>query len=307
MRLFGFGKEKTVEETLAEGRAQFEGGDRKARFLTLHGLANKGEPEACYYIVRYWLKETGNGKMAKRYLRTAARANMRDAGTIMAKEYGIRDYLPPEEPKPAQPVTPEPPKPAPVPRPESTGSEPPKSASAPRPGGGLSLEERYEEGMEFFAAGKYDEAFPLLKQACPFMGPGTKNYPDGQAAMGQTYENGHDTEVKMSAVLIHYKHAAKNGNQDGMMGVVRLTSCGEKPSINECQTALEYAKQLNISDISVLEQKLADAQTEENRRPLFKAGMTAYKAKDYPKALALLEQAAEQGDDEAKETLWKDF
>ena len=48
-----FGKRKTSAEILAEGRTQFESGDFKMAFLTLHGLANKGEPEASYYIGLY--------------------------------------------------------------------------------------------------------------------------------------------------------------------------------------------------------------------------------------------------------------
>lgn len=39
-----FGKKKSTEEILAEGRVQYEKGDLKKAFLTLHGLAGKGEP-----------------------------------------------------------------------------------------------------------------------------------------------------------------------------------------------------------------------------------------------------------------------
>ena len=52
-----FGKKKPEEEILAQGRELFEGGDRKKAFLTLHGLATRGNPEACYYLVRYYLQQ----------------------------------------------------------------------------------------------------------------------------------------------------------------------------------------------------------------------------------------------------------
>lgn len=45
-----FRKEKTPEEILAEGQAQYTNGDFKKAFITLHGLAAKGNPTACYYM-----------------------------------------------------------------------------------------------------------------------------------------------------------------------------------------------------------------------------------------------------------------
>ena len=587
MGLFGFGKKKTNKEILAEGRAQFERGDLRAMFLTLHGLANKGEPEACYYIGHYWLDEKGDTRMAKKYLVTAAQSNVRDAGAIIAKEYGIRDYLPQDGAESAQPVTPEPPKPAPV-RPESepkpltadeayvkgciaytaknyaetiewwgkaeelghlnaanslaamysggtgvakspakalqhflkaaekgldlaqfnvaglynkgadgvpqdsakavywyrkaaeqgfaqaqyelgcmyadgqgtekdlaearrwlqkaaeqgmeiskqvlakldemetkaapTPAPQPKPAAAPvktddelcneasrvykedavaavrillplaekgmaraqdfiallyyrgdgvdtdakkaaewyrkaaeqgfgsscfnlalfyergigvtkdlseamhwaeqakatgqeradnliaeirhnmeveknrrkvtapstpKPGDNLSPEERYKKGMAFFHAGKYDDAFPLLDRVCPCLGPLKNKYPDGQAALGWMYEQGRGVEQDDLDADWHYKIAAQNGNRDGMAGFVRLTSKENTPSLNDCQTALDYAKQLNMNEVSALEAKLPEAQ--------YAKGKAAYDAEDYTKAFTLLEQAAVQG------------
>lgn len=100
-----FGKKKTPEELLAEGRAQFESGDLKKMFLTLHGLANKGEPEACYYIGYYWLKERKDKGMAKSYLKTAAEHGHGEAARLLYSTYGILTQ-PPREAKaaPAEPA-----------------------------------------------------------------------------------------------------------------------------------------------------------------------------------------------------------
>lgn len=89
-----FGKKKTPEELLTEGRAQFESGDMRHMFMTLHGLANKGNPEACYYIGIYWLKEKSDKSMAKMYLTTAAKGGQADAAKLLAEQLGVRDFCP---------------------------------------------------------------------------------------------------------------------------------------------------------------------------------------------------------------------
>lgn len=109
-----FGKRKTSAEILAEGRTQFESGDFKMAFLTLHGLANKGEPEASYYIGLYWLREKNDKGMAKKYLITAAKAHVRDAAQLLAAEYAIQDYLSKDTVSQAKPE----PKPEPHPAPQ---------------------------------------------------------------------------------------------------------------------------------------------------------------------------------------------
>ena len=83
-----FGKKKPVEETLAEGRTLFEQGNRKKAFLTLHGLAAKGNPEACYYIGRYYLEEQQNPELGESFLQKAAKGGYVGAAEILAKQFG---------------------------------------------------------------------------------------------------------------------------------------------------------------------------------------------------------------------------
>lgn len=140
-------------------------------------------------------------------------------------------------------------------------------SSEPKPGDELSPEERYRKGMELFQAGDYDGAFPLLKRTCPFIGSRKNKYPDGQAAIGWMYENGCGTEKSDTSARPHYRIAAQNGSRDGMAGMVRLIARKDVPSADECQTALEYAKQLGTSEaeaaVSTLEKKLSEAQLRE--------------------------------------------
>lgn len=80
-----FGKKKTPEEILAEGRAQYEKGDSKKAFLTLHGLAGKGEPQACYYVGKIYLERKVKN-LAQSFLTTAAKGGIQDAALLLAKE-----------------------------------------------------------------------------------------------------------------------------------------------------------------------------------------------------------------------------
>lgn len=201
---------------------------------------------------------------------------------------------------------------------------------AEKPVDELTLEERYEKGMIQFRAGKYDEAFPLLKRACPMivMKMMKNKHPEEQAALAWMYENGHGTEAKASAAYVHYRNAARCGNVDGMKGVVRLTAQKDDASVDNCQTALEYARQLGdeaVALIPVLERKLADAQRretaqaeqkkrEQEQEQQFADAMTAYKAGEacffsddslnYPKnALIWYEKAAKAGNKEAEKRI----
>ena len=125
-----FGRKKSPEEILAEGRAQFIQGDLKKAFLTLHKLAAQGNAQAGYYIGRIYL-ERKERSLAQRFLTAAAWGGVEEAGTLLAREFGVRDYLP-QDAAPAPAPAPEPPKPAPAPAPEPK-PEPPKPAPAPEP------------------------------------------------------------------------------------------------------------------------------------------------------------------------------
>lgn len=144
--------------------------------------------------------------------------------------------------------------------------------AANAPSAEMTSEERYTKGMALFQAGDYDGAFPLLKRACSLIGSRKDKYPDGQAAMGWMYENGQGTETKGSMAYTHYKIAARNGNKDGMAGMVRLTAKKDVPSIDECQRALDYIKQLGTEEakslLSTVEQKLTEVQKREELKEL---------------------------------------
>ena len=131
-----FGRKKSPEEILAEGRAQFIQGDLKKAFLTLHKLAAQGNAQAGYYIGRIYL-ERKERSLAQRFLTAAAWGGVEEAGTLLAREFGVRDYLPRDAapapapaPEPKPEPKPEPPKPAPAPEPEAKPE--PKAAPTPK-------------------------------------------------------------------------------------------------------------------------------------------------------------------------------
>lgn len=117
MGLFGFGKKRTPAEILSEGRLQYVKGNLKKALSILRTLADEGDPQACCYVGRIYL-ELKDKSSAKPYLLTAAKGGIADAATLLAAEFGIRDYLPNEEEavskvvapaaeKPAQEIAPE--------------------------------------------------------------------------------------------------------------------------------------------------------------------------------------------------------
>lgn len=93
MGLFGFGKKKTPAEILAEGRAQYVKGDLKKALQTFRNLAEKGEPQACCYTGKIYLEQKEKS-LAQPFLTIAAKGGQIDAAQLLAKEFGVRDYLP---------------------------------------------------------------------------------------------------------------------------------------------------------------------------------------------------------------------
>lgn len=195
-------------------------------------------------------------------------------------------------------------KPAPAPKPE------------PQPGDDLTPEERYTKGMELFKAGDYAAAYALLRRVGRLFGAHKDDHPDAQTALGWMYEHGRGVEEPLDHMaLSHYKIAAKGSDRQGMDGVVRLTARKETPSVEECQTALDYIAQLETPEAAALrpamEEKLAEAQKQAaiqaekkqaaaRAEQLYQEGITAYKADDYEKALDLFGKAAEQGNVDAQ-------
>ena len=77
-----FWKKKTPDKILAEGRSQFKSGDLNRAFSTVQELADKGEPEACYYVGVYWLKKDDKCT-AEKYLATAAGGGWQEAARLL--------------------------------------------------------------------------------------------------------------------------------------------------------------------------------------------------------------------------------
>ena len=93
----GLFRKKTPKEILAEGKAQYVKGDLKKAFITLHGLAAKGNPQACYYIGRLYL-EWKDKSLAQSFLTTAAKGGEKDAAALLSREFGIQEE-PPQKPQ----------------------------------------------------------------------------------------------------------------------------------------------------------------------------------------------------------------
>ena len=77
-----FLKKKTPDKILAEGRSQFKSGNLNRAFSTVQELADKGEPEACYYVGVYWLKKDDKCT-AEKYLATAAGGGWQEAARLL--------------------------------------------------------------------------------------------------------------------------------------------------------------------------------------------------------------------------------
>lgn len=139
----------------------------------------------------------------------------------------------------------------------------------------LSPEEKYQKGMELFRAGKYEEAYTLLRAVCkPLYLKWNKDkniYSAGQAALGWMCETGSGTKQDASSASMHYRNAIDNAtgvpDKNGMAGFVRLTTRAEQPTLKACDMALDYVKQLSTAEakaaVPALEKKLAEAQLRE--------------------------------------------
>ena len=239
-----FGKKKTPEETVAEGRAQFESGDFKKAFLTLHGLANKGEPEASYYIGLYWLREKHDKGMAKKYLTTAAKAHVRDAAQLLAAEYGTRDDLPKDAvPQPA---------PEPAPKAEAPAQ---KSAPQPKPAPKAAPKAEapdqeaqavFQSGMRSYMAKDYAKALSFFQQAAE------QGHAKAQFNCGVMYDNGEGTAADKAKALYWYEKAAELGHAQAQFNCGRLYSKGEGTAVDKGKALYWFEK--------AAEQGQADAQ-----------------------------------------------
>ncbi len=158
-----------------------------------------------------------------------------------------------------------------------------------------------ERGLNLFRAKHYDQAFSLLAEVCPLEGEDPDLNPQGHVALGWLYENRRTTEEDKRIALRHYTIAARKGNQEGMKGVVRLSSVLDGLSVEECQLALRYLKRQDeeIRDLLQprLEKKLEDATNlhRDEAQELYREGISAFQEENYGDALPLLERSAGLG------------
>ena len=251
--------------------------------------AEQGRGRACFNLAIFYERGIGVEKdlaEALRWAEKAKEAGYEKSGDLIAE---VRFWLEKEENQ--------------------------KKASDAQTDEELTSEEKYARGMELFRAGDYEGAFSMLRKVCRAIGAQKGKYPDGQAAMGWMYEHRQGVEAKDGMAQMHYRIAARNGDRDGMAGVVRLTAKAESPGVSECETALKYVNQLGTEEakafLNALEQKMAEAQKreaeeterkqrEEELERTFDEGVKAYREKDYARAFYCFEKAAEQGSDAAQ-------
>lgn len=128
-----FGKKKTPEEILSEGRALYDKGDYSKAALVLLKASGKEKGEVDYWIGRCYLalneKKPGKGnqKLAEQNLRFAAEAGHVEAARLLAERLGVGDFLPQE------PASLHAPSPEPVPKPEARPEPVKTSAPVPEP------------------------------------------------------------------------------------------------------------------------------------------------------------------------------
>ena len=316
-----FGKKKTPEETVTEGRAQFESGDFKKAFLTLHGLANKGEPEASYYIGLYWLREKHDKGMAKKYLTTAAKAHMRDAAQLLAAEYGIRDYLPKDaapQPKPAPKAAPK------AEAPDQEAERHFREAAAARTAGDPSkclalLEKAAELGhaeAQFQCGRMYDrgEGTPADKTKALhwYETAAEQSHVDAQFFCGVMYDAGDGTARDRDKARTYFQMAAKQGDEEAAQMLADLFGLQDdlpkdaapqsKPEPKPAPKTVAPAPAQNSVPQPKPAPKAAPKAEVPDPEPqvVFQSGMRSYMAKDYTKALSFFAQAAEQGHADAQ-------
>lgn len=217
-----FGKKKTPEEILAEGRTQFERGDFSRAFLTLHKLANKGEPEASYCIGLYWLREKKDKGMAKKYLITAAKAHVRDAAQLLAAEYAIQDYLSTDAVAQAKPE----PKPEPHPAPQP--------ASDPRDCG-IQRDAKKTKNDPITAENKpgriTDEELKAIALQYSFETPRTRRVLDDDRFLNAS-DSFATCEVRLDMLALKFIGLAKNGKKGLLLTRIGLYASYFEPSQN---------------------------------------------------------------------------
>ena len=303
-----FGRKKSPEEILAEGRAQFIQGDLKKAFLTLHKLAAQGNAQAGYYIGRIYL-ERKERSLAQRFLTAAAWGGVEEAGTLLAREFGVRDYLPqdaapapapaPEPPKPAPEPKAEPPKPAPAPEPEAKpepkaaptpkAEEKPKAAPAPAPKAESKNEREPAaaladavKGLEAYKAGDAAAARQHFEQAAR-LGSVSSCY-----NLGLLWFKGQGGPKDAEQALAWFRKAEQGGHEKAAQAIRQVQQ-------DQAAEASAARMRAGIEESKRREEAITAAPGGDD----YRRGEELRRAKDYDGAVAAWEQAAAQGHPEA--------
>lgn len=328
-----FGKKKTPEAVLAEGRAQYEKGDLKKAFLTLHGLAGKGNPQACYYIGRIYL-ERGESNLTRSFLTTAAKGGVQEAAALLASEFGIRDSLPEQAAAPAAAVS------APVretdqapgvddlleeleetgallqetkrelkraekkasrtevrPRPKASA---PAERAAPAPpaesdsaGPQKGVVELLQKWAAAYKAGDYPAALAFVERAAE------RGSADAQFSCGYMYDHGEGTAVNMEKAFYWYEKAAQQGVGNAQFQCGRLYGTGQGTEL-DMEKAIFWIKKAAGQGVKDAQKFLDRLGARKAVSDLLREGLAAYQAGDYPKALTCFEELARQGNRRAQ-------
>ena len=296
-----FGRKKSPEETLAEGRAQFIQGDLKKAFLTLHKLAAQGNAQAGYYIGRIYL-ERKERSLAQRFLTAAAWGGVEEAGALLAREFGVRDYLP-QDAAPAPEPKPEPPKPAPAPEPEAKpepkaaptpkAEEKPKPAPAPAPKAESKNEREPAaaladavKGLEAYKAGDAATARQHFEQAAR-LGSVSSCY-----NLGLLWFKGQGGPKDAEQALAWFRKAEQGGHEKAAQAIRQ---------VQQDQAAEKRAAQMRagIEERKRREEAITAAPGGED----YRRGEELMDEENYDGAVAAWEQAAAQGHPEALKSL----
>lgn len=190
--LWDCSERKSPEEILAEDRVQHENGNLKKAFLTLHGLAGKGEPQACYYVGKIYL-ERKEKSLARSFLTTAAKGGVPDAAQLLAKEFGIRDYLS-KETEPAEEIT---------------------------------ADKAFARGFDAYNGKNYEEALKWWEKAAQ-LGETAAQY-----NLGHMYHAGEGTDKNESKAFYWYRKSAEGGHPGGQYNIGVYYLYGVETPVNK--------------------------------------------------------------------------
>ena len=246
-----FGKKKTPAEILEEGRSQYVKGDLKKAFLTLHGLAAKGDPQACWYVGRIYL-ERKERSLAQSFLTTAAKGGVQEAAALLAKEFGVRDYLP-RETAPEEDIT---------------------------------ADTAFARGFDAYNGKHYAEALRWWERAAQ-LGETAAQY-----NLGYMYHAGEGTDKNESKAFYWYRRSAEGGHPSGQYntGVYYLygveTPADKEEALKWFRLAAEQGDENAKKQLAALTPK-SEPKPEPKPEPAQKSGEELSPEEKYQKGMEL--------------------